>query len=135
VVGELWQLLKFIEAKGGSLVSEAPSPKGKQKRSVSSGCFGGASPSFTEVVHGVVVKPPRSLVSKVELFGLDLLLAVGCRDVVDGRIVVNCFVLEEQMFGSLEKKKKLVCLIGDGESRKKRKLGLFRSQKKILEWL
>jgi hypothetical protein len=34
----------------------------------------------------------------------------------------------------LEKKKKQVCLLGDDESRKK-KLGLFRSWKKILECL
>jgi hypothetical protein len=82
----------------------------------------------------VVVKPPVSLVPKVEFFGLDLLLAVGCRDVVDWRMVVNCFVLEEQMSGSLEKKRKQVYLLSDGESRKK-KLGLLRSWKKVLEWL
>jgi hypothetical protein len=35
VVGELWQLLKFIEAKGESLVSEAHSSKGKQKGGIS----------------------------------------------------------------------------------------------------
>jgi hypothetical protein len=46
MVGELRQLLKFVEAKDGSLVSEAPSPKGKQNRGVLSGYFGGASPSF-----------------------------------------------------------------------------------------
>jgi hypothetical protein len=71
------------------------------------------------------------LVPKVELFGLDLLPVVGCRDVVDGRMAVNCFVLEEHMSESLEKKKQ-VCLLGDGEFRKKKKLGLFRSWKKIL---
>jgi hypothetical protein len=127
-------LLKFIKAKGGSLVSEAPSLKGIQKRGVSFGCFGGASPSFAEVVRGVVVKPPGSLVLKIELFGLGLLPVVGCRDVVDRRMAVNCFDLEEQTSRSLEKKKRQVCLLGDGESRKK-KLGLFRSWKKILEWL
>jgi hypothetical protein len=65
-----------------------------------------------EVVRGEVVKAPGSLVLKVELYGLDLLLAMGCRDVVDGRMVVNCFVLEEQTSGLLEKKKKQVCLLG-----------------------
>jgi hypothetical protein len=63
------------------------------------------------VVHGVVIKSPGYLVPKVELFGLDLLPAVGCRDVVDGRMAVNCFVLEEHFSGSLEKKKKQVCCL------------------------
>jgi hypothetical protein len=134
VVGELRQLLKFIETKDGSMGSEAPSPKGKQKRGVSSGCFGGASTSFAKVVRGVVVKPLGSLVPKVEPFGLDLLPAVGCRDVVDGRMAVNYFVLEEQLSRSLEKKKNQICMLGEGESWKK-KVGLLRSWKKILEWL
>jgi len=54
VVGELRQLLNFIEAQGGPLVSKAPSLKGKQKRGVLFGCFGGTSLSFAEVVRGVV---------------------------------------------------------------------------------
>jgi hypothetical protein len=49
VMGELRQLLKFIEAKGGSLVSKAPSSKGKQKRGVLSRCFSGASLAFAKV--------------------------------------------------------------------------------------
>jgi hypothetical protein len=48
-------------------------------------------------------------------------------------MVMNYFVLEEWLSGSLEKKKKQVCLLVDSESRKK--LGLFRSWKKILECL
>jgi hypothetical protein len=56
------------------------------------------------VVRGEVVKPSGLLVPKVELFGLNLLLVAGCRDVVDGRMLVNYSVLEEQTSWSLEKK-------------------------------
>lgn len=96
---------------------------------------GGASPSFAEVVRGVVVKPQGSMVPKVEPFVLDLLPAVGCRNVVDRRMAVNYFVLEEQLSGSLEKKQKQFYLRRDGESRKKKKVGYIRSWKKVLDSL
>jgi len=48
---------------------------------------------------------------------------------------VNCYDLEEQLHGSLEKNSNPVCFHGGGEARKKKKLGHYRLWKKLLEWL
>jgi hypothetical protein len=47
---------------------------------------------------------------------------------------VNCYALEEQPHRSTEKNMNLVSFHGGDEARKK-KLGLSRSWKKLLEWL
>jgi len=47
--------------------------------------------------------------------------------------VVNCYALEEQPLGSMEKKTNPVCFLGDSVARKK--VGHFPSWKKRLEWL
>jgi len=66
---------------------------------------------------------------------LDLLPEAWCRVVEDGRMAVNCYDLEEQPHRSTEKNTNPVCFHGGGVARKKKKLGLFRSWKKLLEWL
>jgi hypothetical protein len=48
---------------------------------------------------------------------------------------VNCHDLEEQPHGSMEKNLIPVCFHGGDEAREKKKLGLYRSWKKLLEWL
>jgi hypothetical protein len=51
-----------------------------------------------EVVQGEAVfhvKHPGLRVLELELRGLDLLPEVWCRVVEDGRMVVNCYALEE----------------------------------------
>jgi hypothetical protein len=47
---------------------------------------------------------------------------------------VNCYALEEQLSGSTKKKRNQACFHGGSKARKK-KLGLSRSWKKLLEWL
>jgi len=49
--------------------------------------------------------------------------------------VVYCYDLEEQSHGSTEKNIDLVCFLGGGKPWKKKKLGLYRLWKKLLEWL
>jgi hypothetical protein len=91
-----------------------------------------------EVVRGKAVSLVKHLglwVSKLELRGLDLLPEAWCRVVEDGRMAVNCYDLEEQPHRSTEKNTNPVCFHGGGVARKKKKLGLFRSWKKLLEWL
>jgi hypothetical protein len=46
----------------------------------------------------------------------------------------NCYALEEQPPGSRKKKRNQVCFHGGGKARKK-KLGLSRLWKRLLEWL
>jgi hypothetical protein len=99
---------------------------------------GGVSPCLVEVVRGKAVSLVKHLglwVSKLELRGLDLLPEAWCRVVEDGRMAVNCYDLEEQPHRSTEKNTNPVCFHGGGVARKKKKLGLFRSWKKLLEWL
>jgi len=55
--------------------------------------------------------------------------------VEDERMAVNCYALEEQLHGSTEKNANPVYFHGGGEARKKKKLGLSHSWKKLLEWL
>jgi hypothetical protein len=74
-------------------------------------------------------------VSEFELYGSDLLLEPWCRVVEDGRMVVNCYAFEEEPHGSMKKNTNLVCFHGGGEFRKKKKLRLFHSWRKLLEWL
>jgi hypothetical protein len=79
-------------------------------------------------------KHPGLRVSELELRGLDLLLE-ACRVVEDGRMAVNCYALEELLPRLTEKKRNPVCFHGGNEARKKKKLGLSCSWKKLLEWL
>jgi hypothetical protein len=109
------------------LVSEASTSEGIQKGGVLSSCLGGVSPSFAEVVQGKTVSLVKHLglqVSELELCGLDLLPEAWCRVVEDGRMAVNCYDLKEQP----------TCFHGGGVANKK-KLGLYCSWKKLLEWL
>jgi hypothetical protein len=128
-------MLTFSKAQ--SLVFEASTLEGIHKGGVLSSCLGGVSPSFAEVVRGKtvsLVKHPRLQVSELELRVLDLLPEAWCGVVEDRRMAVNCYDLGEQPHGSTEKNTNLVCFHGGGVARKK-KVGLFRSWMKLLEWL
>jgi hypothetical protein len=73
--------------------------------------------------------------SKLELHGLDLLSEAWCRVVEDGRLAMNCYDLEVQPHRSTMKNTNPICFLGGSEARKKKKIGLYRSWKKLLEWL
>jgi hypothetical protein len=92
-------MLTFLRSKARLLVSEASTSKGIKKGGVSSSRLGGVSRSFAEVVWGEAVshvKHPGLRASKLELRGLDVLSEPWCRVVEDGRMVVDCYALEEQ---------------------------------------
>lgn len=65
---------------------------------------------------------------------MDLLPEAWCRVVEDERMGMNCYDLEEQPHSLTKRNRNPICFHGGGMARKK-KLWLFRSWKKLLEWL
>jgi hypothetical protein len=104
VAGVPRKMINFLCPKDQTMGFEAFSLEGTQIRGVSSSRLGGSPPSYATVVRGEVVSHGMHAgLRGLELCGLDLFSVSWCRVVEDGRLVVNCFDLEEQPHRSTEK--------------------------------
>jgi len=137
IVGELRKMISFSAHRLGHWFLRCLDWRGL-RRGVSHPVVWVGALLFAEVVRGEagsLVKHPGLRALELERGDLDLFPEAWCRVVEDGRLAVNYYALEEQLLGSMEKKTNPICFLGDGEARKKKKVGHFRSWKKLLEWL